>query len=193
MNIKYRITNGRGAYIDKDGKLASLNKAFYWENKNKATNVIISLSKKYQRLAIEEIEINEMVKTEVEIKFFEFDKDFEIMEFFKELQESVKNIEKRKVSLNMELSIIDCKLSHIQHTIEFEKLNAIKLSKIVRLQKKRMIERRILKNELQIIENILNRKITSESIYSGIHGIESMENRTYTPKFADEELLQILE
>lgn len=92
----------------------------------------------------------------------------------------------RKEFLLKQLSTTDQELSDCLHYIEFCKLNAAQGYKAYKMIKERRIRRRTIKNELQIVESILNKKI-GDSMLDDINAvIEKMDNRTYEPRVLTE-------
>lgn len=92
----------------------------------------------------------------------------------------------RKDELVQQLSKVDQELSDINHYIEFCNLNAAQGYKAYKMIKDRRIKRRSIKNELQILEIILSKKI-SETATDEIHkAITGMDNRKYEPRLLNE-------
>ena len=92
----------------------------------------------------------------------------------------------RKDNLLSQLSKIDQELSDIDHYIEFVNLNAAQGYKAYRMIKDRRIIRRSIKNELDVLNIILSKKI-SETATDEIHkAITGMDNRKYEPRVLNE-------
>lgn len=92
----------------------------------------------------------------------------------------------RKNELIEELSNTDKELSDLNHYIEFTNLNAAQGYKASKMIKERRIKRRVLKNEMDIINMILSKKI-SETLNNEINNyISGLENRTYEPRVLKE-------
>lgn len=93
---------------------------------------------------------------------------------------------KRKEELCKQLSDVDKELSDINHYIEFCNLNAAQGYKAYKMVKDRRIKRRSIKNELVVVDAILEKKI-SDSITEEIEKvIHSLDERTYTPRILNE-------
>lgn len=93
---------------------------------------------------------------------------------------------KRKEELCKQLSDVDKELSDINHYIEFCNLNAAQGFKAYKMIKERRTKRRIIKNELVVVEIILEKKI-SDSITEEIEKvIHNLDERTYTPRILNE-------
>ena len=85
-----------------------------------------------------------------------------------------------------QLSKIDQELSDIDHYIEFVNLNAAQGYKAYRMIKDRRIIRRSIKNELDVLNIILGKKISetaTDEIQKAIYG---MDKRTYEPRVLNE-------
>ena len=92
----------------------------------------------------------------------------------------------RKDDLLSQLSKIDQELSDIDHYIEFVNLNAAQGYKAYRMIKDRRIIRRSIKNELDVLNIILGKKISetaTDEIQKVIYG---MDKRTYEPRVLNE-------
>lgn len=93
---------------------------------------------------------------------------------------------RRKEELISQLSVADKELSDIMHYIEFTHLNAAQGYNAYKLTKECRIRRRAIKNELFVLNAILDRKI-GENVASEITKmLEGMDGRLYTPRVLDE-------
>lgn len=92
----------------------------------------------------------------------------------------------RQEYLIKQLSLVDREISDCLHYIEFCKLNAAQGYKAYKLIKERRIRRRMIKNELKVIDCILDKKI-GDSILNEVNDIiKKMDNRTYKPRELEE-------
>ena len=92
----------------------------------------------------------------------------------------------RKDELTQQLSTVDQELSDIFHYIEFCNLNAAQGYKAYKLIKDRRIKRRTIKNELEVVTAILNKKI-GDSIEDEISKlVDDLETRKYEPRILKE-------
>lgn len=92
----------------------------------------------------------------------------------------------KKDNLLNQLSKIDQELSDIDHYIEFVNLNAAQGYKAYKMLKERRIKRRSIKNELQVLDIILSKKI-SETVTDEIQNtVAYMDKRTYEPRVLNE-------
>lgn len=93
---------------------------------------------------------------------------------------------KRKEELCKQLSNVDKELSDINHYIEFYNLNAAQGYKAYKMVKERRIKRRIIKNELTIVDVILEKKISDSMTEEIEKAIQNLDERTYTPRILSE-------
>ena len=92
----------------------------------------------------------------------------------------------RKDNLLSQLSKIDRELSDINHYIEFVNLNAAQGYKAYKMIKDRRIIRRSIKNELDVLNIILGKKISETAIDEIQKAISGMDKRTYEPRVLSE-------
>lgn len=93
---------------------------------------------------------------------------------------------KRKEELCKQLSDVDKELSDINHYIEFCNLNAAQGYKAYKMVKERRIKRRTIKNELVIVDAILENKVRDPIIEQIKKIIRNLDDRTYTPRILNE-------
>jgi len=92
----------------------------------------------------------------------------------------------RKRKLCQELSLVDKELCDILHYIEFCNLNAAQGYKAYKMVKERRILRRKIKDEISILDSILDQKV-SQTAKNTIQKIaENMDKRTYEPRVLKE-------
>lgn len=103
-----------------------------------------------------------------------------------ELNGLINDATKRKDELNQQLSDVDKELSDIMHYIEFCNLNASQGYKAYKMVKDRRIKRRSIKNELVVVDAILDKKISDQIVGEMKKIIHSLDNRTYTPRVLNE-------
>lgn len=92
----------------------------------------------------------------------------------------------RKDNLLSQLSKIDQELSDINHYIEFCNLNAAQGYKAYKMIKDRRIIRRSIKNELDVLNIILGKKISETATDEIQKAISGMDKRTYEPRVLNE-------
>ena len=92
----------------------------------------------------------------------------------------------RKDDLLSQLSKVDQELSDIDHYIEFVNLNAAQGYKAYKMIKDRRIIRRSIKNELDVLNIILGKKISETATDEIQKAISGMDKRTYEPRVLNE-------
>ena len=92
----------------------------------------------------------------------------------------------RKEELCAELSFVERELSDINHYIEFCNLNAAQGWKAYKMIKERRIKRRSIKNEIQILNIILDKKISDTVTNEILESMSKMDKRTYEPRVMNE-------
>lgn len=92
----------------------------------------------------------------------------------------------RKEELTDQLSQVDKELSDINHYIEFVNLNAAQGYKAYKMIKDRRIIRRSIKNELEVLNIILGKKISETATDEIQKAISGMDKRTYEPRVLNE-------
>lgn len=92
----------------------------------------------------------------------------------------------RKEELLNQLSLVDKELCDINHYIEFCNLNAAQGYKAYKMIKDRRIRRRSIKNELQVLEIILGKRISETATDEIQKAVESMDKRKYEPRVLNE-------
>ena len=94
----------------------------------------------------------------------------------------VKEAKKRKEVLEKQLRDLEDEKLDIEHYIEFQNLNAAQGYKASRELKNCRVKRRSVKNELMVINIILDQKVkemVSNEVYQRIKGLDK---RTYSPR-----------
>lgn len=92
----------------------------------------------------------------------------------------------RKDDLLKQLSKVDQELSDIDHYIEFVNLNAAQGYKAYKMIKDRRIIRRSIKNELDVLNIILSKKISETATDEIEKAIAGMDKRKYEPRVMHE-------
>ena len=92
----------------------------------------------------------------------------------------------RKDDLLSQLRKVDQELSDIDHYIEFVNLNAAQGYKAYKMIKDRRIIRRSIKNELEVLNIILGKKISETATDEIQKAISGMDKRTYEPRVLNE-------
>lgn len=92
----------------------------------------------------------------------------------------------RKDKLTDQLSTVDKEICDILHYIEFCNLNAAQGYKAYKMLKERRIKRRSIKNELQVLDIILGKKISETATDEIEKAISGMDKRRYEPRVMKE-------
>lgn len=92
----------------------------------------------------------------------------------------------RKEELNQQLSNIDKEICDVLHYIEFCNLNAAQGYKAYKMIKDRRIIRRSIKNELNVLNIILSKKISETATDEINKCVAGMDKRTYEPRVLKE-------
>lgn len=92
----------------------------------------------------------------------------------------------RKEELVNQLSNIDKELSDLLHYIEFCNLNAAQGYTAYKMVKERRIKRRSIKNELTVVEAILNKKISESLTDEIMKTVKALDQRVYEPRVITE-------
>lgn len=93
---------------------------------------------------------------------------------------------KRRIELLSDLSNVDKELTDISHYIEFSNLNASQGYKVYKMEKERRVRRRSIKNEILMLNIILEKKIGENATDEVRKQLEALDNRTYTPRVLSE-------
>lgn len=88
----------------------------------------------------------------------------------------------RKDKLTDQLSTVDKEICDILHYIEFCNLNAAQGYKAYKMIKERRIRRRSIKNELQVLDIILGKKISETATDEIKNAVAGMDKRKYEPR-----------
>ena len=78
--------------------------------------------------------------------------------------ECVNNLTRRYKDVSAELSSCDAEIGSLQHILEIDKLNAIQISKTVKLLREQLALRRELKEEKSILQGIIDKTENFSSI-----------------------------
>lgn len=108
--------------------------------------------------------------------------------------------DKRLKELNQEQSKWDIKQDEILHYIENHKLDAVKGFRILKILKKVRTERRIVKNEIDMIQSLkatfidkYKNKFIEKDIMQALKSLKELENRQNNPKYTYQYLTEELE
>ena len=96
--------------------------------------------------------------------------------------------------LSNQLSKIDKDIVDIQHSIEFYQYNAAEGYKAYKMLRDKLIERREIKKQMQIITFMKSKGITSDNLHAVVDYIANLDNEKYCPRnmpelFKDEDIV----
>lgn len=94
----------------------------------------------------------------------------------------IKEAKKRKIVLEKELKIIEDERLDIEHWIEFSKFNGVQGYIVSKELKECRMKRRTIKNELLVLDIILEQKVNGNMIEEVKKRILGMDSRTYKPR-----------
>ena len=110
------------------------------------------------------------------------------------------DIDKRLKELSNKQSIADMKQDEILHYIENHKLSASQSCKLVKQLKKVRNERRLIKNEIDIIHSLKDtfvdkykNKFIEKDIIQALKNLKQLENKQNNPKYTYQFLTEELE
>ena len=107
-------------------------------------------------------------------------------EIYDKLEDLSKGIKDRKRELNSELSKVDKEISDIRHYIEFYPLSASKGYEMAKMLKDRLVKRREIKNELDVMNKIQVMSVVQISSGKGREIIDKALDKHYTPRVLSE-------
>lgn len=93
---------------------------------------------------------------------------------------------KRKQELLSALSNVDKELVDLSHYIEFSNLNASQGYKVYKMERERRCKRRSIKNEITILNVILDKRIGESATEEVKKQLAALDNRTYKPRVLSE-------
>lgn len=190
--MSYIICNGDN-YLRQNKKsqlkiVKDINQATRWDTAIKANNVCDNISRnknfKDYNLHVKSIFNDDEIISIDNYKPIEL--NYNILDKVKEMYTFTRELEQRKMYLVEQLSKIDMEIVDIEHAAEFYNLNASQGYKLYKLLHDRRIERRKIKDELQVINLTLGTSINSNNMNNLEKSILGMDNRIYTPRINKE-------
>lgn len=97
-----------------------------------------------------------------------------------------KDANDRKQVLEKDLSKVNMEIQDCLHYIEFTKLNAAQGYKAYKILKERRVRRRSIKNELQVLDIIMEKKLGETVTDEIMKRISGMDHRSYAPRVLTE-------
>lgn len=127
-------------------------------------------------------------------------RDLEVTDILKMILHLFQDIDKRQEELSKQQSIVDSKQDEILHYIENHSLNAVERCKVVSLLKDIRIERRQIKNEIDVIRSLKDsfidkykNKFIEKDIIIALKNLKELEERKNNPKYTYQYLTKDLE
>lgn len=123
-----------------------------------------------------------------------------VEDLLKIILELFQNTDKKLKELQSKQSIADIKQDEILHYIENHTLNAIQSCKLIKQLKKIREERRIVKDEIDVVKSIKDsfidkykNKFIEKDIMQALKNLKSIENRQNNPQYTYKYLTKELE
>lgn len=108
------------------------------------------------------------------------------IELFDDLEKMAQAVKTRRAYLNSKLSQVDRKITDIEHYIEFYPLNACQGYKAAKMMKDCLIERRIVKDEMETINKISVMNVGFIGNGKGRKALLEVKNKQYRPRILKE-------
>ena len=109
-----------------------------------------------------------------------------ISELYDNLEKVTKDLKEQRISLQSELSNVDKEISDIRHYIEFYPLNACQGYKAAKMMKDRLIRRRAIKNEMEVIDRIAVMNVSFIGSGRGRIKLTQERDKHYRPRVLKE-------
>jgi len=200
--VQYVITNGKEYLRNESGKLVPVRDILLSEKFDslyKATRVLnSSINKKkrknYKVKEIDDSNIQKRVDEKPDVKVINEIISATVTEAdilglanqLTEMRDGIVNVENRREELIVAVSDIDKQLTDIRHFIEFNDFETSIEHDVFRLEKAKYSERRAIKDELHIINALLDGKIKSIHVDEVLEVVNKMNERIYTPRVLTE-------
>lgn len=110
--------------------------------------------------------------------------DFSAPEEIRKAADILGRVMENKDALGVYLSTIDSEINDIQHFIETQSLNGAERSKLFKVLKEKLNERRLYKNMLEVISSMSNSGMTKKAFIDTVASVEGLETKTYAPRSA---------
>jgi len=169
----------------------NIEKAFVWKNINKANNTIstINKNKNFKRHHLN-LELKEVVRDSSTYDIEDCENvniDLEdVTDMVKNIFDFTSTIEKRRVYLNQEIQTCSLEIADIEHAAEFYTLSASQGYKLYKMLHDVRCKRRTCKDELLIIEAVLESKLNSKELKNVENRIKGLDKRKYLPRVVNE-------
>lgn len=105
---------------------------------------------------------------------------------YEDLENIGQKIKKRRNELSCELSKVDKEISDIHHYIEFYSMSASRGYKMAKMLKDRLIRRRAIKDETEMLNRISVMTVGHIGNGKGRSDLDKLKNKQYTPRILTE-------
>lgn len=127
--------------------------------------------------------ISKSKEVEIDIDTTLKDCKFDSLEFLNKYESYIKSARKNQILLKNAITKIESELLDIRHAIEKYDLNVCQAYKIYDLQRKKLRERRIYKDELFIIDKIIDSQLNNSNNLKIVEEVNKhIKYRNYTPR-----------
>lgn len=206
--VRYMLTDGNGMYIkkDKDGNYIPVENQAHgemWTQKLKAKNILLSCINKNLRDRYKVVEVefgtdvvlvkpeemsmpNDTVAKQIIDLPIEENNLPNLAADIESFARFVQNAEHRATELSNKLSDVDKEISDIHHYIEFGNFNAYQGWLAFRMLKGRLQQRRKIKDELHILNQLGDCKVGSSALYNVMASVSKLNTRVYQPRMLTE-------
>lgn len=193
----YVITNGEGSYIRRDevsGKyvpIRSFKQATQWDSIVKANGILNnSIAKSIRNgYAVQLVDTEKIVEKEninvqnnICSRNISDDNINEWLSKINTIVDVLSGSDVRQQELNRMLSDVDREIVDVEHYIEFGKFNAYQGWMSFKMLQSLLKQRRIYKNEIQVLNLIRQCRIDKNSISALSQTISDIQNKCYTPR-----------
>lgn len=207
---KYMISDAHGAYLRKDisGNYVPVRNQTLgdvWESREKAKNILNNCVNKNLRSRYHVIDINEKsshnsskVKEENKTQktnyvnlTIDIDENHitEWSDRIEQISDIIQGTDERKEKLSIALSDVDKEILDIHHYIEWGKFNAYQGYLAFKMLKERLERRRRIKDELWILTQLGECKVSTSTLEDMKANIANLKKRIYQPRI----LLELFE
>ena len=110
------------------------------------------------------------------------DPELQALNRLKELNRSMSELLGKSKTLNVSLSVVDKEIVDLEHYIELSYLNAAEGYKAFKMLQNKLIQRRHIKDQMDIINQMAAKGMNSTAFTDMTNYIEQLESRCYFPR-----------
>lgn len=110
------------------------------------------------------------------------DPELQALNMLKGLNRNMSELLGKSKTLNVSLSVVDKEIVDLEHYIELSYLNAAEGYKAFKMLQDKLIQRRHIKDQMDIINQMAAKGVTSTAFTDINNYIEQLENRCYFPR-----------